>query len=209
MLDSSRVADGDDPILPEDRIMARFRFHIGNLLILVLFMGVGFAGLREANDLWDSGIFTLTLGVLLTAVLFAVHRTGLRRAFWLGFALFGWSYLGLASIRPIESQLLTTKALAYLDSKIPGRDLVIQGVMGIPSRSVTFTPDGGFLTNTNPGVFQLFDAATGVSFSTGVGTSENFRRIGHSLLALIVAWLGGRISALLFVRSSGGDYPSD
>lgn len=95
--------------------------------------------------------------------------------------------------------------MEYLESKIPGRELVIQGVMGIPSRSVTFTPDGGFRTTTNPGVFEFWDAATGVNFSTGVGTSENFRRIGHSLLALIVAWVGGRISALLFVRSSGGD----
>ena len=98
--------------------MRRFRFHIGSLLILVLLLGVGFAGLREANDLWDSGIFTLTLGFLLVAILFAIHHTESRRAFWIGFALFGWSYIGLASIPSVASRLITTKALSYLDSRI-------------------------------------------------------------------------------------------
>ena len=47
-----------------EHAMRRFRFHIGTLVILVLFLGVGFAALRESNDIWDSSIFTLTLGVL-------------------------------------------------------------------------------------------------------------------------------------------------
>ena len=84
-------------------------------------VGVGFAALRESNEIWDSGLFTLTLGVLLISILLAIHRTESRRAFWLGFALFGWSYLGLSLVPSIESRLMTTKALAYLDSKVPGR----------------------------------------------------------------------------------------
>ena len=39
----------------------------------------------------------------------------------MGFALFGWAYLGLSLVPSIESRLITTKALAYLDSKVPGR----------------------------------------------------------------------------------------
>ena len=39
------------------------------------------------------GVFSLTLLTLITAVLLAIHRGGKRRAFWLGFALFGGSYL--------------------------------------------------------------------------------------------------------------------
>ncbi len=119
--------------------MRRFRFHIGSLLVLVLLMGVGFAALREANDVWDGGVFTLTLGVLLISILLAVHRMGSRRAFWIGFALFGWSYIGLASIPQVAARLVTTKALAYLDSKIPGRDIVIQAVFGINSGSIGAT----------------------------------------------------------------------
>ena len=105
--------------------MRRFRFHIGTLVILVLFFGVGLAALRESNDTWDSSIFTLTLGILLISILLAVHRTENRRAFWIGFALFGSAYLGLSLFPSIESRLITTKALAYLDSKVPGRSMVV------------------------------------------------------------------------------------
>ena len=76
--------------------MRRFRFGIGILVILVLFLGVGFAALRESSDLWESGVFTLTLAALLTSILLAVHRTESRRAFWIGFALFGWTDVGLS-----------------------------------------------------------------------------------------------------------------
>ena len=92
--------------------MRRFRFHIGTLVILVLLVGVGFAALRESDETWDSSIFSLTLGMLLISILLAIHRTENRRAFWLGFALFGSAYLGFFLVPSIESRLITTKALA-------------------------------------------------------------------------------------------------
>ena len=55
--------------------MRRFRFHLGTLVILVLVLGVGFAALRESNEIWDSSIFSITLGVLLISILLAIHRT--------------------------------------------------------------------------------------------------------------------------------------
>jgi hypothetical protein len=69
--------------------MRYFRFNIAGILGAILFLALGFAALREAEDLWDSGLFSLTLGLLLAAVLLAVHRTEARRAFGIGFALFG------------------------------------------------------------------------------------------------------------------------
>ena len=62
--------------------MRRFRFNIASLLVVVLLVAVGFAALREANETWDSGLFTLTLCVLLISILLAIHRTESRRAFW-------------------------------------------------------------------------------------------------------------------------------
>ena len=61
--------------------MRRFRFHLGTLVILVLVLGVGFAALRESNEIWKSITFSIALGVLLTSILLAVHRTQKRRAF--------------------------------------------------------------------------------------------------------------------------------
>ncbi len=135
--------------------MRRIRFTIAGLLVLILFVAVGFAGLREANEWWDSGLLSATLGILLISSLLAAHRRESQRAFWLGFALFGSSYLGLSLVPPIESRLITTKALAYLDSKWSG-------------------------------------------------TTENFVRIGHSLLALCAGFLGGRLSRILHARNQEG-----
>ena len=97
--------------------MRRFRFRIGTLLILIVVLGVGFAALRESNDIWDSGVFTLVLGALLVSILLAIHRNESRRAFWLGFALFGAAYLVMSLVQPIGSRLITTKMLAYIDSR--------------------------------------------------------------------------------------------
>ena len=81
--------------------MSRIRFSIASLLVAVLFVAVGFAALRESSELWDSGVFTLVLTVLLTSILLAIHRTESRRAFWTGFALFGWTYLALSLVPSI------------------------------------------------------------------------------------------------------------
>ncbi len=91
------------------------RYNIASMLGAIAFVAVGFAALREATDRWDSGLFSLTLGLLLNAVLLAVHRTEARRAFWIGFALFGWGYLSLSLISSTESRLITTQALTYLE----------------------------------------------------------------------------------------------
>src|SRR6476620_6430312 len=86
--------------------MNHVRFSIANLLVLVLLLRFGFAALRESNDLWDSGILTLTLAVLLASILLTVHRTESRRAYWICLALFGWTYLHDRHLIPPTSGLL-------------------------------------------------------------------------------------------------------
>jgi len=189
--------------------MSRIRFSIASLLVAVLFVAVGFAALRESSELWDSGVFTLVLTVLLTSILLAIHRTESRQAFWMGFALFGWTYLALSLVPSIESRLATTKALAYLDSKVPGRPQnffklhvtrTISGAPGNQVHSVAFSPDGNRLATSSLGTVRLWDATTGRLLGGWAGTTENFVRIGHSLFALIVAFLGGQLSRHLCAR---------
>ena len=93
--------------------MRRPRITIAGLLGIVAFVAVAFAALRVPTDGWDGGVFGVTPTVLLISVLLAAHRTERRRAFWIGFALFGWAYLLVSQIPPIEARLPTTKALAY------------------------------------------------------------------------------------------------
>jgi hypothetical protein len=178
--------------------MRRFRFNIASLLAIISILGVGFAALRESSDVWESGVFTLTLAALLISILLAIHQTEKRRAFWLGFALIGRIYLGLSLVPSIESRLINTKALAYLASKVPGRSMGIyrtinsgigSGSPSVPVHVVTFT---------DVGIASLLGGWS--------GTTENFVRIGHSLMALLVVWLGGQLSRRLY-RSSRSEEP--
>ncbi len=179
--------------LIRDHAMRHIRFSITSMLVIVLFVAVGFAALRESSDLWESGIFSLALAALLISILLAVHRRESRRAFWLGFAVFGWTYLGLTLVPLIESRLMTTKGLAFLDSKVPGRSSGVYRIQltgaGSPGNHVTFS---------NQGVVRLWDSGTGRLLGSWSGSTENFVRIGHSLFALLAGWFGGLLSRRLW-----------
>lgn len=180
--------------------MKHIRFTIAGLLGVILVLGIGFAGLRESSDPCESGLFTLTIGVLLISILAAIHRLGSKRAFWIGFALFGWTYLGLALVPSIESRLITTKGLASLASRVAG-DSVVQGIFGWNSSS-NKPPENNIAfdvaNSSQPAPVYVKGTIEDITVLAGVvgsgGTTENFVRIGHSLLTLIAALLGGLLS---------------
>jgi hypothetical protein len=219
--------------------MRKLRFNIASLLLVVLFAAVGFAGLRESNEIWDSSVFTVTLGVLLISVLLVIHRTERRRAFWLGFAAFGSAYLGLTQVPSIESRLLSTKVLGYLDSKVSRSihgelaftgDLDNDGKIDLyvlknsqqsalyrnkgngTSEDVTATAglsstgtqgaadDGSVYRVVTAAVTSYRNVLAGQWLGGSGGSTENFMRIGHSLLALIFAFLGGQLSRQWYGR---------
>jgi hypothetical protein len=205
--------------------MKRPRFTIASILLTVLCVAVGVAALRASDDMWDGAIFGIAALSFLTAVLMAVHRTERRRAFWLGFALFGCIYLGASLIPIINNRLPTSKALVFLDSKLPraGSGLSILDLDGDGSLDLivsTGTQASGFYLNQSDGTLRAVNgsAAPGANgavlsrldttWSSGSrlllsaprGTRENFVRIGHSLLAMIIAILGGSLSRSIQAR---------
>ena len=82
--------------------MTRPRLTIAQLMTLILFVGLGFAALRNANPYWASGTLTLAIISILVALLGAFARTGKARMTWTGFAIFGWAYL-LIDLLPARS----------------------------------------------------------------------------------------------------------
>jgi hypothetical protein len=176
--------------------MRRFRFHLGTIVIVVLFIGVGIAALRESNEIWDSGIFSVTFGVFLVSILLAIHRTERRRAFWLGFALFGWIYLVLTLMPSIEPRLITTTALTLLDSNMPR-----SSPAGFPD--IDYNENGSidlFVANNTVG---RWNSLVGTSLKRSSGTGH-FVRIGHSLFAVVAALLGGQLSRYLNTKNPQG-----
>jgi hypothetical protein len=207
--------------------MRRLQFRIATLALLVLVLSIGFAALREADDHWDSGVLAVIVGVLLTSLLLAIHRSQNKRAYWVGFALFGWAYLGLSLFPSLESRLITSKALAYLDSKLPKSIPAGPGYLDLDNDGsidiyvANYQPRSFFFANKGDGTFEDVTAVAGLNFRTEVtgvdtrffnysaappptgslGRAANFVRIGHSLLALIAALVGAHISCRLYVKN--------
>jgi hypothetical protein len=185
-------------------------------LLVISFVGVAVAALRASTDAWDGWLLGLTMLGLFTSVLLAVHRTDRRRAFWLGFALFGWAYLVASLVPAIGPKLPTTKGLAFIDSKIAGQERN-------PATDVTAETISTVSAQTNPvrgyvipplissADGWVWDSTTGRLLAGPNGSSENFIRIGQSLLALLLASAGGRLSRYLHDRGRGGSPipPSD
>ncbi len=199
--------------------MRRFRFSIASLLVVVLFISVALAALRASTDAWDSGVLGLAVTILLTTILLAVHRTGRRRACWLGFALFGWTYLVASLIPPIDARLPTTKGLAYLHSWLPRQEpasvflyrlLVTEDPMDSGSPRLVI-PDMTGSGEADWSYSWMFTGAAPPGFGSSPG---NFVRIGHSLLALVIGFIGSRLSRLLYDKNHVGiagveDRPSE
>jgi hypothetical protein len=95
----------------------RFRTSIRGVMAVVLLFAVGVAALREADDLWASALFSLTLGILGVAALGAAFRRGRSRASYAGAAAFGWAYMALCfgpwATDAIRPHLATTRLLDY------------------------------------------------------------------------------------------------
>ena len=213
----------------ENQAMRPVRFHIGTLVLVVLLLGIGLAALRQSDEPWDSGLFSITLIFLSTSILLALHRTGSSRAFWLGFALFGWIYVGLSMVPDIEPRLITTRVLALLDSMVPrsypsGLTYFEYDDRMIDPSVVNNSQPNALFPKESDGVFQdvtpvagsnpartrgtgsdnsFLNIAAGQWLRGSVGKTKHFMRIGHSLVALLVAISGGRLSCFLVSRNPG------
>ncbi|HEV3162541.1 MAG TPA: hypothetical protein VGZ22_00770 [Isosphaeraceae bacterium] len=151
--------------------MGRFRFSIANLLILVLSACAVAGALREPSDLWRSGLFSLTVALLLFSVLLALHHREQTRAFWLGFALCAGVYHVASLVRIVESRLVTTRALPlrYAHRPWAARPNLLRGEQLV---DVTLAYD------SSGQVLMRWPSAPN-------DEPESFRQIGHFLLTLL------------------------
>jgi hypothetical protein len=180
------------------------RFSIAGLMGLVVVVAVGVAALRFASELWAGILLVLTLMVLGASVLAFHERSGARRAWWRGFALFGWGYVVLAlgpwASEAIAPKLPTTAGLDALYARMhPGGaeagqaqrlgQVVLRDYIAVPP-GMAFSPDGKLV----------------VSGAPPGPAPEPFRRVGHCLWALLVACVGGLVGRAL--HASGERSPA-
>jgi hypothetical protein len=194
------------------------RFNIASLIVFILLCGFAFAALKESSDIWEHGVFSVTLLALIATVLLAIHTNEARRAFWLGFALVGGCYLVFTLVPPMESRLVSSQGLSYVHSKLPGQPaatvsfvLTTNGGGGSTSagnQTLTLTASGNPTTAAS-GSGRVWMVSNGNLFTRWVGSSENFVKIGHSVLALMLGWLGGVLSRWLWRRARRTERPAE
>jgi hypothetical protein len=116
--------------------MSRPRHSIAQLMAVVIFVGIGFAALRNANVYWASATFTLAIVLIAATLVGAIVRKGRARATWTGFAVFGWLYLLIELLPP-----RTTGSLGF--GPIPWPHLLIAwGIAWLTSYSYPSAPGG-------------------------------------------------------------------
>ncbi|HEV3164637.1 MAG TPA: hypothetical protein VGZ22_11465 [Isosphaeraceae bacterium] len=160
--------------------MTRFRTSILAVMILIAITGIGMAALTHPTATWDAGLLTATAIVLLSAGVAAGLLRGPRRAFWVGFTVFGLGYLLLSASPEIRPRLLTTSALDYLFPMVVRQpDMTPQEVTQLEfARALKRWAEGP----ANPSSSPALDFT---------GLYRDFMQIGHTLVALLFAALGG------------------
>jgi len=144
------------------------------MMAAVCIAGGGAAALARPSALWASTIYSATAALFLVAVLSAANPKGRKRAFWLGFAVFGWGHQLLAfwpspNTSPAP-RLLTTFLLDMLHFVVTGNGRDIPAYLSAQSSTVS--------------------------------TEVVFYQIGLSLMGLFLASVGG-LTAYAFTRGVG------
>lgn len=180
-----------------------FRFSLTTFLVAIALVAVVCSGLVYPSGFWVQIVGSLTLTLLVAAVITAFAWQEPKRWFWVGFAIAGWSYLPLAFAGGDETRdvLLTQYAVSQLDQMME---------TSTPLR----TPTGELITHAGDQIYV--DYMTPLSLKEAekrgllryaytmatVPSRESFDQIGHFAWAWVLGCLGGLLSLWLRRRST-------
>jgi hypothetical protein len=152
--------------------MKRPQASILAIILLVAVCAMTFTALQTGSKLWYSALYTFTAFLLLFAVLAARFRRGPERAFWFGFAVFGWGFF-LMGLGPWMNP--------FVDPNDPTGHSLNPNLL--TSKVIYFLVP---YLRKDPNALGAIDEIT-----------ENTIGIAHLLMSLIIAITGGIIAALL------------
>jgi len=120
------------------------RVSIAGLMGFVLVAALGFAGLKQATELWASGFQAGTVIALILGVLTAIQARGRGRAFWSGFAIAGWVYflLVFGVLTPTELRSPTPLTQYWLDRL----EAILHPSPGFGRIGITYVTQGNVTT---------------------------------------------------------------
>ena len=188
--------------------MRGVRFSLRGLFGAVSFLAVGCGALIYASPLVSKLIFTAAIVVLLAAAVLAFCRFGAARAFWAGFACFGFAYLWLTCGQwqspdgtvPLRDRLVTTDLLLHCQRALPSNQpIATTTVAGSPVPVVGYAVPVFFDAAASSGFSPGYPASMGSSVvATAAGPAmvdhSDFLTTGHGLFTIAFALLGGIIA---------------
>lgn len=160
--------------------MPTSRVPIWKLLTLVAVFGVAVAALRNPTVLTAGCVFSLTVGVLLFALVGTIARQGNGRLPWLGFVTFGTGYLVLAFIAENTHFLPKLPSISLMDA--------LSNLFPVAESSL------------------LLNLSTNKKETFWTEERVKFYQIGHCFIALLVG-LVGSLLARMFRTSYDGTQP--
>ena len=154
--------------------MADSKFNLRQLFVAVSGIAICAAALKYANSLWASAISTGVVLVLFTAVVAAIYLKQPKRAFWTGFAIFGWGYLilidGWLPFPPFSASTM----LIWMMSESLGHTQV--------------DPNTAYYMETPMGIIRA-------------RPTEQFFRISYSITAMLLGVIGGILARRFYLSS--------
>jgi len=174
------------------------RISLATLIGIVAVIALGLAGMLSISRLWLMLASTVTLAVLLAAILASWLFSGIDRAFWVSFALFGWTYLIMVNWDWVGGQIghdLTvgiSEAAEWLlpDVKAPALPFGVATTSPAPLGPAVPAP----ATLVNPADYMELARQRQIKIG-------NFVQIGRMLCALCFGVLGGWLGRVLAERA--------
>lgn len=206
----------------------RWSFNLRQLFLWTAVIAVGCVALRSASSTWIGVMFGVTFLALATALLLVVFRQGVQRAYWIGFATFGWLYIALLLVswsvdpntpsdNPFQPANLATRQVSsacyhwlydaafekHFASYQPASGMGGYGG-GMGGMSSMMGSGGGMYGGS--GGMGMMPGAGGGYVGTMVppgpppGPNEgDFANVAHSLWTILLAAIGGCLAHWLYV----------
>jgi len=146
------------------------QFSLRSFLVAVAFCAVAIAALLNASEAWLAGVATVTIGLFMVEALVAIYCPGARRAFAVGFLVWGAIYFAVHNF-----------LLAGYSSSVLGTAMILQlAFEGMhPETSASIRSHSGF--------------ALGHYY-------ELYMHIGEFLWTLVLGGCGGLLARMLWQR---------
>jgi len=201
------------------------RFRLIECLTIVSIVGLVCVSLKQSDPLWETIFFSFTLGFVLASILLAVGRNGAARVFWTGFAISALSYLVFAHVPDADEMVprhngpeITTQLLRHgfnwMHTHTYETNLRSQpgGFFAVKDDPFAVGPDDDALSQKTGNNDMAYEAAepfpSNLSLILGGGQrvvadgrSVSFMRIGHAAWALLLGWIGGHFTQMVYERS--------